>query len=216
MRNWYTVSGAAGEFIELEFPQEVTVTELTTSNPSARPDGFGTSLTINCSGNFTLVAADGTVLFDSGLLNQPSGFSNASITFTLPIPSVGGVKRIRYTSAGCRPSFPPGFSEFRVFGSVDVSALPLVVKPKFQALVGREVHSTPLVANLTDDNVDGRIDQNDVPDIVVPGEVAGQLTGEIKVISGDDGRELLTMGGAEPRLAVGRGSRRRHRRRRPP
>ncbi|MGH9387269.1 MAG: PKD domain-containing protein [Vicinamibacterales bacterium] len=196
VRNWYAVSGAAGEFIELEFPVEVIVNELLTSNPSATPDGFGTSLEMNCSGNFELLATDGTSLFDSGLVNQPSGGINASVTFTLGIPSVTGVKRVRYTSAGCGPSFPPGFSEFRVFGSASVSVPPFAVTKKYQALLDREVHSTPIVANLTDDNGDGLVNQNDVPDIIVVAEnPTDQLTGEIKVISGDDGRDLATIGG---------------------
>jgi len=195
-RNWYASSGAAGEFLELEFPSEVTVNELRMSNPSARPDGFGTSLTINCTGSFALLGSDGSVLFDSGLVNQPSGSLNVSIGFTLPVPNIAGIKRARYTSSGCGASFPPGFSEFRVFGSADVDTPALDAKRKFQALVGREVHSTPIVVNLTDDNGDGRVDLNDVPDIAVAMEATNdQLSGEIKVISGDDGRELVTMGG---------------------
>ena len=67
---------------------------------------------------------------------------------------------------------------------------------KFQSLHGREAHSTPIVVNLTDDNGDGAIDADDIPDIVVPVEAIGdQLKGEIKAISGDDGRELFTAGG---------------------
>ena len=197
-RNWYAASSVAGEFIELAFPVLTTVGELVMTNPTARPDGFGTSLTINCSGSFTLMAADGAVLFDSGLVNQPSGALSAQSPFTLPVGSVSGVKRVRYTSAGCdaSSSFPPGFSELRVLGTADVEAPPIVVKPKFQALLGREVHSTPIVANLTDDNGDGQIDQNDIPDIIAIAEASleDQLSGVMHVISGDDGRELVTMG----------------------
>ena len=70
-----------------------------------------------------------------------------------------------------------------------------VLAKKFQSLIGREVHSTPIVVNLTDDNHDGRIDARDIPDIVVPMESTNnQLTGEIKAISGDDGHELFTAG----------------------
>ena len=36
--------------------------------------------------------------------------------------------------------------------------------------MGREAHSTPIVVNLTDDNGDGAIDADDIPDIVVPVE----------------------------------------------
>ena len=103
-----------------------------------------------------------------------------------------------------------------MLGSASLTTPACSVARKFQALVGREVHSTPLVVNLTDDNFDGVIDQRDIPDIVVPVESVGsQLTGEIKVMSGDDGRELLTIGGpnlVSPWAELGR---RRHRRRRP-
>ena len=44
VRNWFAASGAAGEFLELEFPADVSVTELRVSNPSATPGGFGSSL----------------------------------------------------------------------------------------------------------------------------------------------------------------------------
>src|SRR5207302_9251697 len=76
-------------------------------------------------------------------------------------------------------------------------------------LVGREAHSTPLVAFMSDDNGDGKIDTRDVPDIVVPVEsVNSQITGEIKVISGKDGHEIFTAGGPDKvspwsELAVG-------------
>jgi RHS repeat-associated protein len=196
--NWYAGSAAPGEFVELEFPLRVTVSQIVGANPSADPGGFGTSLTINCSGAFTLLGADGTILFDSGPVNEPTGFISAGDTFTLAIPNVGGVRRVRYTSAGCGPSFPPGFSELRVFGSAPVTTPAFQLVRKLQALVGREVHSTPIVVNLTDDNGDGVIDARDVPDVVVPVEsTASQVTGEIKVISGDDGRELFTAGGPD-------------------
>src|SRR5262249_31001308 len=48
--SWY--GNGAGDFFELVFPVDVTVTEVQARNPGARPDGFGTSLTINCSGRF--------------------------------------------------------------------------------------------------------------------------------------------------------------------
>ena len=196
--NWYAASFAAGEFLELEFPVDVTVTEIFTRNPSARPDGFGTSAGIDCSGSFTLLAGDGTVLFDSGVVNEPFGAISSGDTFTLPVPGIAGIRTARYTSAGCRAtSFtPPGFAEIRVTGTAAVDMPAFAMARKFHALVGREAHSTPMVINLTDDNHDGVIDTRDVPDIVVPVESTNnQLTGEIKVVSGDDGRELLTIGG---------------------
>lgn len=192
--DWYAVTQAAGEFLELQFPAPVTVTGITGGNPAARPDGFGTSTPIACTGTFELLADDSTVLFSSGVIAEPTGFSGEP--FTIGVPAVSGVRRARYVSAGCAvSSFPPGFSELRVLGTADIEAAPFNARLKYQALFGREVHSTPVVINLTDDNFDGVIDARDVPEIVVPVETVGnQLTGEIKVLSGDDGRELRTMG----------------------
>ncbi|MGE3178941.1 MAG: FG-GAP-like repeat-containing protein, partial [Vicinamibacterales bacterium] len=192
--DWYAVTQAPGEFLELQFPVPVTVTGITGGNPAARPDGFGTSTPITCTGTFELLAGDGTVLFSSGVIAEPTGFSGEP--FTIGVPAVSGVRRARYVSAGCGvSSFPPGFSELRILGTADVDAAPFNARLKYQALFGREVHSTPIVINLTDDNFDGLVDSRDVPEIVVPVETIGnQLTGEIKVLSGDDGRELRTMG----------------------
>ncbi|MDX9719622.1 MAG: VCBS repeat-containing protein, partial [Myxococcota bacterium] len=56
----------------------------------------------------------------------------------------------------------------------------------------RQVMMTPIVLNLTDDNGDGQIDEEDVPDVVF-GCFAGSgynNAGAIRVVSGDDGREL--------------------------
>ena len=100
-----------------------------------------------------------------------------------------GVTSARYTSLGCGvTNFTPGFSEFRVFGAAAVTTPAFGLARRFQALAGRQAHSTPLVVNLTDDNFDDVIDARDIPDIVVPVETVGnRLKGEIKVVSGDDG-----------------------------
>ncbi len=188
--NWYAGSNAAGQFLDLVFPVDVLVTELQTTAPSGPPE-FGVGGFIACSGTFQLFDANGTVIFDSGVVNEPSVFGHA---FALPVPSVAGVRRVRYTSSVCS-GHPAGFSEVRVMGSAAVTTPAFSLAKKFQALLGREVHSTPIVANLTDDNGDGRIDTRDIPDIVVPVEsVSDPLNGEIKVVSGDDGRELFALG----------------------
>src|SRR5439155_6698832 len=110
--SWY--GNGVGDFFELVFPVDVTVTAVQTVNAGNRPDGFGTSLTINCSGRFELFDPADTLLFDSGVVATPTGFLGQ--TFDLSIPSVARVRRIRYTSVDCTGSnFPPGFSEVRVF-----------------------------------------------------------------------------------------------------
>lgn len=55
--------------------------------------------------------------------------------------------------------------------------------------VGDWVYSVPLVASLTDDNGDQKIDGNDIPDIIFSTGIAG--SGPIRAISGDDGHELF-------------------------
>lgn len=54
-----------------------------------------------------------------------------------------------------------------------------------------QVMATPVVGNLSDDNNDGQIDENDVPDIVFTTFENGRYRddGVLRVISGDDGRE---------------------------
>jgi RHS repeat-associated protein len=195
--NWFA-GFAPGDFIEVTFPLPVTVRQLIASNPQDRPDGFGTSNPMVCSGRFTVLDADHVELFDSGIVNEPSGALNALDTFTLALPDIQGVRHIRYTSSGCTAGFGLGFSEWRVIGTAPVSTPAMSLSEKLQSLQGREAHSTPIVINLTDDNGDGSIDADDVPDIAVPVEATNnQLRGEIKVISGDDGRLLFTAGGPD-------------------
>ncbi|HEX7282416.1 MAG TPA: FG-GAP-like repeat-containing protein, partial [Vicinamibacterales bacterium] len=195
--NWFSPSNP-GDFIEVTFPRDVMVRELIAANPNGRPDGFGTSNGMLCRGTFTFLDANRAVLFDSGLVDEPSGFLHHSDTFTLTVPDLERVRHVRYTLSGCTAGFGLGFSEWRILGSADVSRPAFSLAEKFQSLQRREAHSTPIVVNLTDDNGDGLIDANDIPDIAVPVEAIGdQLRGEIKVISGDDGRELFTAGGPD-------------------
>ncbi|MDX9721940.1 MAG: FG-GAP-like repeat-containing protein [Myxococcota bacterium] len=55
-----------------------------------------------------------------------------------------------------------------------------------------QVMMTPIVLNLTDDNGDGVIDEEDIPDVVFGTFANGAYNspGAIRVLSGDDGREL--------------------------
>ncbi len=193
--NWYANSPSPGEFVELAFPADITVNRIHTFIPTATPDGFGSSLPIRCAGVFTLLDAAGASLFATAEVATPNsdvGQNGLSVS----IPNVAGVRRVRYTTTTCAgSSFPVGFSEIQVFGSAALDVPPLSVAKRFQVLTGREAHSTPIVVNLTDDNGDGRIDANDIPDIIVPVESSGnQLTGDLKAVSGDDGHELFTAG----------------------
>jgi len=192
--NWFGTT--TGDFIEVQFPADTTVNDIETFAARGRPDGFGTSLPLICFGFFQAFDASGQALFDSGVVNWPDTTLRLP-SFHVAVPDVSGVRRVRYTNTSCpNSSFPPGFAEFRVFGTapgVTIGAFSMA--PKFQALVGHEVHSTAVVAFLTDDNHDGKIDTNDIPDIIVPVESDNsQITGQIKAVSGKDGHELFTAG----------------------
>lgn len=67
-----------------------------------------------------------------------------------------------------------------------------------------QVMSAPMVVNLTDDNGDGRIDDNDMPDILFvtaqPGDIYGTAPGVLRAISGDDGHEVFTVTDLNQRL----------------
>jgi RHS repeat-associated protein len=197
---WYAASFNPSEFIEIEFPADVTVSAIRGDHHRG-VGGFNSSLGYSCSGVFTLRGADGTVLFDSGVVNHPSSAPGNNIVapnpFNIPVANQAGVRILRYQLSGCvaGSSFTPGFSEIEVIGTQVYDAPAFRMARRLQSLTNHEVHSTPIVINLTDDNEDGRIDANDVPDIAVPVEgQTNQLTGEIRVISGDDGRELFTAG----------------------
>jgi RHS repeat-associated protein len=117
--------------------------------------------------------------------------------FAFPVPNVSGVRLLRYQLGGCHPEnrFPPAFAEITAIGTASIDAPTLNPGRRMQSLVGHEVHSTPIVVNLTDDNGDGTIDAGDIPEIAVTVEDdVDQSAGTIKVISGDDGRELFTAG----------------------
>ncbi|MDX9721029.1 MAG: hypothetical protein RBU37_09780 [Myxococcota bacterium] len=63
-----------------------------------------------------------------------------------------------------------------------------------------QVMMAPMVANLTDDNGDGVVDQNDIPDVVFssfPG--SSYSTGVLRIVSGEDGHEIASF--TEPKVA---------------
>ena len=76
------------------------------------------------------------------------------------------------------------------------------VEPAF-----RNVWMTPIVASMTDDNADGRIDDRDVPDVLVTtfdltpplSDPTASLPGILRVLSGDTGREIFAV--TSPRVA---------------
>jgi hypothetical protein len=62
-----------------------------------------------------------------------------------------------------------------------------------------QIMASPAIANLTDDNGDGRIDENDIPDVVFTSFSGGSYSspGVITAIRGDDGSTLWSVSGTE-------------------
>ncbi|MBI5184179.1 MAG: VCBS repeat-containing protein [Nitrospinae bacterium] len=59
-----------------------------------------------------------------------------------------------------------------------------------------QVMCAPAVANLTDDNGDGKIDANDIPDVIFNSYNSNyQTNGVLRAVSGADGREIFTAAG---------------------
>ncbi|MCK5800402.1 MAG: VCBS repeat-containing protein, partial [Deltaproteobacteria bacterium] len=115
---------------------------------------------------------------------------------------------------------PPGFTCDDLLGrcvpgasQCEYRPKPGVFKPKLEwAWTGSTVAPTynqvmmaPMVANLTDDNSDGKIDRNDIPDIVFATFAGGnyQHDGILRVISGDGKKEHFSITDAKYRVAPG-------------
>ncbi len=65
----------------------------------------------------------------------------------------------------------------------------LVEKWSQHVSIGTTWGNSPLVANLTDDNLDGEIDLCDTPDLIVHGKGSGDAEWELALYSGDDGHQ---------------------------
>ncbi len=68
-----------------------------------------------------------------------------------------------------------------------------------------QIMASPMVANLTDDDGDGKIDQNDVPDVVFNTfkEANYQTDGVLRAVSGDSGARIWPVGDPGYRTAPG-------------
>jgi hypothetical protein len=204
--DWFTAAGDAVNrgttpFLEIVFPQDVTVTELQMFGSRAFPNGFDFF-----AGIFKLFDASGAVLFDSGVVNLPAPDRDV----TLPIPNIAGVRRVRFTATADEGP-DPGFAELKVIGSTVVPApLQPVLKWKWTGSTVEptfnQVIVTPTMANLTDDNQDGRIDQQDIPDILFVTtsslSAAPCSDGILRAIRGSDGASVFDVTDLALRVAI--------------
>jgi RHS repeat-associated protein len=193
--SWFTAVGDAANlgttpFLEILFPQDVTVTELQMFGNRQFSTGFDFF-----AGVFQLFDASGVVLFDSGVVNLPAPDRDVTVS----VPNVARVRRVRFTATADEGP-DPGFAELKVIGPTLRTTLDPVLKwawtgstvlPDF-----KQVISTPIVANLTDDNQDGRINQQDIPDVifVTTNRLDGGLcaaNGVLRAVSGADGSRVF-------------------------
>jgi hypothetical protein len=67
---------------------------------------------------------------------------------------------------------------------------------------------TPIVANITDDNGDGQIDENDVPDVIFSTFAGSAYARDsvVRAVNGDDGTEIFTTPLASDQDVLGEGS----------
>ena len=205
--SWLTAFGDAANlgttpFLEVWFPRDVTVTQIQMFGNREIPVGFDFF-----AGIFQLRDVNGAVLFDSGVVNLPAPDRDV----TVAVPNVGGVRRVRFIATADEGS-DPGFAELKVFGS-GLASTPLqpvlkwkwtgsTVEPTF-----KQVIATPIVANLSDDNQDGRIDQQDIPDILFvttpnTGIAPAGDAGVLRAVSGQDGSTLFDVTDPALRTAV--------------
>lgn len=110
--SWFTEDGDAANLgaiptFELNFPQDVSVTELQMFGNRESPDGFDI-----LKGVFQLFDRAGVELFNSGVVLLPAPDRD----ITVPVPSVDGVRRVRFTVTSDE-SLSAGFSELKVIGS---------------------------------------------------------------------------------------------------
>jgi hypothetical protein len=72
----------------------------------------------------------------------------------------------------------------------------------------RQVMMTPIVASITDDNADGFIDENDVPDVIFSTFAGGAYASNsvVRAVHGDTGAEIFTTPLTSDRDVLGEGS----------
>ncbi|MGH7805515.1 MAG: FG-GAP repeat domain-containing protein, partial [Candidatus Binatia bacterium] len=192
---WYH-SAHSGAYYEFAFPVDVTATRLELAPAFSQPGGGAQAGHISCRGQIQLFDANDAVLFDTGDVGIDTGTPSGR---SFPFPNVAGVRRARLTQTqACRLhqinlASPMGFDAVRLIGPPPVPFPRFQMFERWRALGG--ILSTPLVANLSDDNGDGEIDRLDVPDIVaiLRGASAAQ-NGFITAVRGDSGEELFTAG----------------------
>ncbi|MDD1792975.1 choice-of-anchor A family protein [Enterovibrio sp. ZSDZ42] len=130
--------------------------------------------------NISGVALEGMVLAPKADITAPSGSSNVGIIAN----SWKGSMSLGYLPFnGNLPSKEPNPINAELKWHWQNSTF----KPEYDQVMG-----TPLVAQLNDDNTDGKIDSSDIADVIVVTFAGSQYTkpGIVRALSGIDGKEL--------------------------
>ncbi|MBN2493580.1 MAG: choice-of-anchor D domain-containing protein [Deltaproteobacteria bacterium] len=145
------------------------------------------------------VAPNEQLHVEVGYIPTDIGYDTGSVVVTSEFSSAGcenfTLITVPLEAEGTTPDLPPCIAA-QTFQPELIFQWPAgsISNPTFQ-----QVFMTPVVINLTDDNGDGFIDENDVPDIVFNSyDYFHDMTipaaeSMIRAISGDDGHEIFTV-----------------------
>jgi hypothetical protein len=181
------------------------IVQVTCSNLGTSPVTIQ-SATIQGGPGFTVGASTPATL-------PPGGSWSAEVRYAPQSPGSHSAT-LRLVHDGCQ-----GPQQVGVSGQAELPELPPCQPPAvFQPVLQWEWHGssvepdfrnvwmTPIVANMTDDDGDGRVDENDTPDVLVVTFDRVPLTspnesepGILRVLSGDDGHEHFAIN--SPRIA---------------
>src|SRR5262249_4806477 len=128
--------GIIAPTFEVIFPQDVAVTQVRVVSPS--------NLNLNriTSGVFRFLAADGTVLHDSGAVEFPL----PDRTATRVVPGVAGVRRVRFSPlTGEQGSFEINVAEMKVIGTALIRRQ-RITEPNLAQLLPATVQAGSFVA----------------------------------------------------------------------
>lgn len=132
---------------------------------------------------------------------RPTAVAPANASLIITSNACLGPPTLPVSGAGIEVVIPPCMPPSTFAPREQWSWRTTTVEPTFT-----NVWSTPLVANLDDDNADGHIDENDVPDVVFISldtyslsDPSGSVPGVLRVLSGDTGREKFSV--TSPRFA---------------
>ncbi|MBW2701351.1 MAG: choice-of-anchor D domain-containing protein [Deltaproteobacteria bacterium] len=142
-----------------------------------------------------------SLLVEVGYMPSDVGFDNGAVVVSSSFTSAGcdnfTLISVPLDGEGIAPDLPPCIGA-QYFTPEEIFKWPTgtVSEPRFN-----QVFMTPIVVNLTDDNNDGFINEQDVPDIVFNSFAGGISVTEpaiLRAISGDDGHEIWSV--TDPRF----------------